>query len=344
MNIYFLDMFITPPSVVTAMIAAGLTPGYVTAPAVHHPLFPDQLTAAAHIPRRCYIRADIAEASRPDYSSFPAGALGNVEPSSGNKYVDIRNAAVRSAMAAVRGQPAAAAAPAPCPCTLAWPQQMQPSSMPNTTALQTYTPAMTCSQLPGASLPAAAEHHVQLCINFLLPACALQRVEQCASKGFQLFTAYGTDSYTASTGFPLTVADAKSYTLMLGNLSQSLGMTTGLVQTTALLTDSTVFSTFDFAVRVRLPDGASQLMTCVRRPRSMCTCVCHHVHTSRKAIQGHGMYSRGQQAALGTSGATAVHHVHASEQRQALTLACVGCRQTSCALSTTTARCGIRIV
>jgi hypothetical protein len=80
--------------------------------------------------------------------------------------------------------------------------------------------------------------------------CALQRVQLCADRGFLLFSAYGTDSNTMSTGFPLTAADAKNYTLMLGNLSSSLGMTTGLVQTVALLGDSAVFNTFDFAVRL----------------------------------------------------------------------------------------------
>jgi hypothetical protein len=67
-------------------------------------------------------------------------------------------------------------------------------------------------------------------------------------------SAYGTDSYTAATGFPLTLADAKSFALFIANRATAAGLGVGLLATNALLSDPAVVAAFDFAVSGCLVD------------------------------------------------------------------------------------------
>jgi hypothetical protein len=99
----------------------------------------------------CYIEVGAAESYRPDYSQFPAAALGNAMPGySSERYVDIRNSTVI--------------------------------------------------------------------------AIIKNRIQMCASKGFDAIEPDIDESYTANTGFPLTKAIEEAYMTTLANYAHSLGL------------------------------------------------------------------------------------------------------------------------
>lgn len=178
-------------------------------------------------PGLCACRVDVGEPSLPDWGSFVAGDLGNDETAP-RRYLDTRSTNVRNIMDAVSMNLIKASL-----------QLQQPRQLVQ--GLCEMCVFVVCKGGSMLSRQQVSPHH---------PCCchAVQRVSLCASKGFQVMSAYGTDSYTATTGFPLTLADAKSFALFLASKATAAGLGVGLLQTNGLLSDPAVVSAFDFAV------------------------------------------------------------------------------------------------